>query len=634
MRSFRIGLTFLLLISFSENVTAQTQGSAFVLSKNLQNPERNPQFSIPWVTDSNMITTYDPFFTVQANDNDTKASGWIGVNKKGIYLRIEVYDQFHINVHSGAQIWDGDALQIGIDANGDGTNGGTNDEIYIGPNDAMYAVGLNDDTAISWAHYHGNNNKNGGNTGINTTIRRDSDKFKTTYSIFFPWNEFNWDYGLSDYLGISILINDLDKDKALTKLRYQSGVGSKFQPGLFALGKIQAANEEFFSMILLKSNVWAEWDHAIISLATNSSRPAYFRLHSTNQDTAIEIPATKNNSIDRYHLFVKPAFIQDVHFTLDISCEADHDIKKNNSYSIANKSALIDTFRSLVNKKIKAAVNEFEKKHFISLNAIIEEEFQQALISLDVNPKLIDEWAMYATQIIAYLQNPATLGKSIIAGQTAMIVAFKASSDNSLQLYRLQFPANYTPGKQYPLIVDLHGSGNPYVLSFLGNYQEHGMQNQESQNKLETFILSPWGRGNQAYLGYSGQDIYDGINDVKRSFEINSNRIYLTGFSMGGWGTWYHGLKSPDYWAAVAPCAGSIIRDPNLSKLAVNLKNTPVLIWHGLQDGSVADAQLMYNELVKVSNKSEIRLIENRGHEFRHEDRLEVYKWLLSQNGK
>jgi len=634
MKYFINALFFVFLIGITKFVIAQAQSPVFLLCKNKQNTESNSKFSIPYLKESKLIKNNAPFFNIQSTDNDTKATGWMGVNETGIFLRVEVYDKFHINVHSGAQIWDGDALQIGIDANGDGTNGGTKDEIYIGTNDAMYALGLNGDSAISWAHYHGNSTKNGGNTTINSVITRDEKNYITTYSIYFPWIEFNWDYGLSDYIGISVMINDLDTGKALTKLQYERGVGSKLQPGLFGLGKIYAANQEFYSMIISKSNIWTEWDNAKILIATNSSQQTNIHLYSTKKDTVFEIPASKNNTINRFTLLVKPFFEQDDSVSIKINWEIKTNSKLEKNYTIFNKAALIDTFRILINKRILAAGNEFEKKHLLSLSAIIEEEFQQALINLEINPKIIEEWALYANQINNYLRQMVDLGSSIISGQTAMICAFKSSSDNSLQLYRLQFPLNYTIGKQYPLIVDLHGSGNPYVLSFLGNYQEHGIQNHESKNPLETFILSPWGRGNQAYLGYSGQDIYDGINDVKRNFEINNKKIYLTGFSMGGWGTWYHGLKSPDYWAAIAPCAGSIARDSKLSQFAINLKNTPVLIWHGINDGSVTDSKLMYNELVKVNNQPEIRFIENRGHEFRNEDRIEIYKWLLSQNDK
>lgn len=620
------------LILMVEMGISQSMGRVYL--ERIEGIPKDVQFSIPIIDNTEKLKNHVPFFNIQSEINDTKASGWIGVNNYGIILYIKVFDNTHVNEKSGSQIWDGDALQIGIDANGDGTNGGTKNEIYVGPNDAMYAFGLNKKEVVSWAHYHGDDKKKGNQTKVKTTICRNEELKATNYQIFFPWEEFNWAFGFSDYLGISVMVNDLDPGRTLTKTKFGNGIGSKFKPGLFVFGKISSSEGEFNSTLLTKSDIWSNWDNAVISIAYKMLCNSSLTIKSGELETAFDLPSSKNNNIRRFNILFNLDLRNTNTTKIDLIWQANKKIIYEESYLLKDRTELIKKFRETIPKKLSVCENYFEKKHLLSLSAIVEKEYQTALIHLKINPNLIKEWALYTTQLTDYLQSAKPFGNRIISGKKAMITAFKASSDNSLQIYRLQFPVNYSPEIDYPLIVDLHGSGNPYVLSFLENYQEHGIDNKEFFNPLETFVLSPWGRGNQAYLGYSGQDIYDCINDVNRNFKINKRKLYLTGFSMGGWGTWYHGLKSPDLWAAIAPCAGSISRDKNLLMMIDNIRNIPILIWHGLNDESVKDAERMYDELQKINDQVEINFVENRGHEFLDKDRIEIYNWLLSHQKK
>ena len=612
----------------------QSQNKTVAIKKIANNVSVKTHFSIPFLKNENDIKKKSAIFSIKSSQSDLKAEGWIGVNKQGIYLLVEVFDKEHINRKSDAQIWDGDALQIGIDVNGDGTRGGTKDEIYIGPNDAMYAFGLSGRKAISWAHYHGDSEKRGGETTVKATIERNEAKNTTSYSLFFPWDEFNWAYGFSDYLGLSVMVNDLDNGALLNQLKYGDGVGSKLKPGLFEVGTIERTVDTFYSTLIPKTKIWSTWDNAIISVACHSFVPSIIQISTNSLDTILEIPASKDKEINRYTISVKPKSGLNFSEQTKLKWLVNNKAMANVVCTAKDQTALIEEFRKQIGTELLSFENIYEQEHLLALSAIVENEYQNALINLGLNPTQIEDWALYTAQFIDNLKNMPAIGHEILTGQLPMIKAFKASSDNSLQIYRLQFPANYVPSKEYPLIVDLHGSGNPYVLSFIDNYQEHGIANQNNKNKHEAFVLSPWGRGNQAYLEYSGNDIYDYINDVKRTFKIDQRRTYLTGFSMGGWGTWYHGIKSADLWAAIAPCAGSIARDKDIYKNVSKLSNTPVLIWNGMNDGSVADAKFMYQELSKINANVQIRLIENRGHEFKNQDRIAIYDWLMSQQSK
>jgi dienelactone hydrolase len=113
-------------------------------------------------------------------------------------------------------------------------------------------------------------------------------------------------------------------------------------------------------------------------------------------------------------------------------------------------------------------------------------------------------------------------------------------------------------------------------------------------------VLAPYGRGEVAgYNGLAEQDVLRTLADVKRAYNVDEDRVYLTGLSMGGGGTWHLGLRYPDLFAAIAPvCAvgdvslfgfmqGVSAEDKALLELtgptaiAENALNQHVFVFHG-----------------------------------------------------
>ncbi len=127
--------------------------------------------------------------------------------------------------------------------------------------------------------------------------------------------------------------------------------------------------------------------------------------------------------------------------------------------------------------------------------------------------------------------------------------------------------------KKYKLLLVLHGySANGYneVKSLADCGQE------------DFIIVAPFGRGNLAYTSKGEQDVLDVKNLVMEALNIDENRVYLIGFSMGGYGTWRLGQFYPDQFAAIAAFCGWT----GYGYLS-NLQNLPVFAVHGDQDKTV-----------------------------------------------
>lgn len=149
--------------------------------------------------------------------------------------------------------------------------------------------------------------------------------------------------------------------------------------------------------------------------------------------------------------------------------------------------------------------------------------------------------------------------------------------------YLAFFPKSYSEkGKPVPLIIFLHGSGERG--SDLDKVKAWGPPAIVEKNPDFPFmVISP-----QAPEGeWWHADLLKGmIDDVLAKYNIDRHRVYLTGLSMGGFGTWDLAIRYPDYFAAIAPICGG-----GNTILINRLKDVPTWVFHGKKDQFVPEQQ-------------------------------------------
>jgi predicted esterase len=217
--------------------------------------------------------------------------------------------------------------------------------------------------------------------------------------------------------------------------------------------------------------------------------------------------------------------------------------------------------------------------------------------------------------------------------------------DNTPQFCRAFIPLNYNPKQKWPLVVMLHGynGDNPVYVKWWSIDQRHN----SVVDKYPIIYIEPHGRGNTSYMGIGDQDILKCIELAKQKFNIDENRIYLKGESMGGGGTWNVGTRHPELFAAIAPVFGGWdyhagMKDNEIANLSERerfnneansslahadaLLTTPVFVSHGDIDKSVDVNNSRY--LVKTLQRwgYDIRYHEYPG--FGHEG-IEYYDQLI-----
>lgn len=164
--------------------------------------------------------------------------------------------------------------------------------------------------------------------------------------------------------------------------------------------------------------------------------------------------------------------------------------------------------------------------------------------------------------------------------------------------YRLLRPDGYDPARAYPLVIFLHGAGERGSNNVA--QLKHGLRRfaaPDLQARHPCFVLAPQVPLNQKWSNTdwsapqsrlpdqpsdSLQRTLAAVAALQREFNLDADRFYLTGISMGGYGTWDAICRFPNLFAAAAPVCGG-----GDETLAERIKDLPIWCFHGDQDGAV-----------------------------------------------
>jgi predicted esterase len=165
--------------------------------------------------------------------------------------------------------------------------------------------------------------------------------------------------------------------------------------------------------------------------------------------------------------------------------------------------------------------------------------------------------------------------------------AHRSFIDGRLQPYSVFIPKGYDRFRPPPLLVDLHGSGVDEKATIRRAAKDFG--------KTGWLILAPQARGlSDFYLGPSGDDVIESIEHLKTILPFDRRRVFLRGFSMGGYGAWRLSLLHPRMFSKVAVLSGCVRpRRGENNTVADLLSRTrgprpSYLVVHGARDNSVS----------------------------------------------
>ncbi|MBI9072960.1 MAG: prolyl oligopeptidase family serine peptidase [Melioribacteraceae bacterium] len=283
------------------------------------------------------------------------------------------------------------------------------------------------------------------------------------------------------------------------------------------------------------------------------------------------------------------------------------------------------------------------------------------------------------------LPDSATLKKH---GLTEEIFTIYESHEFNGMSYRLMKPIDYDAEKTYPLILSLHGAGGKGSNNIRNIRRWNGiLADKELRLRHPCFVLVPqttiawrdpakapplptdedianmpkhWQKAIEKLKAKSKSDfemkgdmpiVLEIIETLKKEFKIDSDRIYVLGHSMGGFGSWMAIWENPELFAAAIPSSGGL---PPWYDYA-RIKDVPIWAFHGEDDPVVPavmsrdifkamkkmDGNMKYTELPDIGHAAPgFRYTgddESKGHITQYaSDRCditpEVWDWLFKQN--
>jgi predicted peptidase len=205
--------------------------------------------------------------------------------------------------------------------------------------------------------------------------------------------------------------------------------------------------------------------------------------------------------------------------------------------------------------------------------------------------------------------------------------------DGKESKYIVFVPPSYTGDKEYPVLLFLHGSGSKGTD---GKKQAAGgLAKAIRANEKDFAFIAIFPQAEKTWqAGSADANMALGILDqVQKDYKTDSKRVYLTGLSMGGFGTWSLAARNPERWSAIVPICGG--GDP---KSATKIKDLPCWCFHGDADKTVpversramiealkaAGGQPKYTEYPGIDHNSWDKAYATR----------ELYDWLLMQKMK
>lgn len=190
-------------------------------------------------------------------------------------------------------------------------------------------------------------------------------------------------------------------------------------------------------------------------------------------------------------------------------------------------------------------------------------------------------------------------------------------------------PPNYDPNEKYPLVFFLHGAGergeDPDVA------MRHGyMKYVREEGKEYPFIFIAPQCPYEKYWGCYTESLSAFLDEILETMPVERERVYLTGLSMGGTGTWMFAMARPDVFAALMPVCGS-----GIYWNVYALLNTPIYMVHGDCDTVVpiTDSIQMLTSVNSRGGKAQIKICYGVGHDawnYAYTDG-DLLNWMLSQ---
>ncbi len=168
--------------------------------------------------------------------------------------------------------------------------------------------------------------------------------------------------------------------------------------------------------------------------------------------------------------------------------------------------------------------------------------------------------------------------------------------------HQVYVPANYSTNTAWPVILFLHGAGERGTDGLLQTTVGLAPAIRRDPTRFPAIVVFPQAPADSQWVGAPADMALIALRQTLTEFRTDPDRVYLTGLSMGGHGTWYLAYRNPELFAAIVPICGWVTdlfefrgsvpvvpadHGAAMPALARRLAKTPTWIFHGEMDAVV-----------------------------------------------
>lgn len=223
--------------------------------------------------------------------------------------------------------------------------------------------------------------------------------------------------------------------------------------------------------------------------------------------------------------------------------------------------------------------------------------------------------------------------------------------DGKTHRYVVWVPPEYDPNRKWPVVLFLHGSGERGDDGWRQTAIGLGAEIRWNPDLVPAIVVFPQAPADTRWLGAEADLAIRALELTTDELNGDPRRTYLTGLSMGGYGTWHLALAHPEKFAAIVPVCGGIVKPETAQSVrtsplvadqsdpygfaAAQLRHIPVWIFHGAGDAIIppSESRRMFAELRDAGANVQYTEYEGVGHDswVRAYGDREMWNWLFAR---
>ncbi|MCG8586641.1 MAG: peptidase [Pirellulales bacterium] len=244
-------------------------------------------------------------------------------------------------------------------------------------------------------------------------------------------------------------------------------------------------------------------------------------------------------------------------------------------------------------------------------------------------------------KLLAHMTPPIPTEPQQHPGSYELMVEL-AIADEPPMKYLVELPPEYNPYRRYPAVVSMHGAGTDAALQIDWWAGKRTTKNRRfgQAGRHGFIVIAPmWAKPHQKAYEYSAREhlgVLAVLRDAMRRFSIDTDRVFLSGHSMGGDAAWDISLAHPDVWAGVIPIVAQ--GDKYVKNYWENARQLPLPNHGGLPMYFVA-GEFDGGKMVKNATELDryltrpgfdVTVVEylGRGHEHFQDELIRIFEWM------